>query len=196
MKNPAIDDLTEKIRRLETELEAEVARHRAGLRFGMERGKAIFEEEILRRHRELQRNAVRYILDAHPLTILTAPLIYALIVPVLLLDLWIAIYQAICFPVYGIAKVKRCDYLVFDRRHLPYLNVIEKINCAYCSYAVGIISYAGEVASRTEQYWCPIKHARRMLGAHARSEAFADYGDSQAYTDGLTDFRRSLEKRT
>ena len=93
--------------------------------------------------------------------VLTAPVIYSLIVPIVLVDLWVMAYQAICFPIYKIPKVRRRDYLVFDRHHLAYLNTIEKINCAYCSYCNGAIAFVREVASRTEVYWCPIKHARR-----------------------------------
>ena len=69
--------------------------------------------------------------------IVTAPVIYSLIIPFVLLDLFVTVYQLICFPVYKIEKVKRSDYLIFDRYHLAYLNTIEKINCAYCSYATG-----------------------------------------------------------
>jgi hypothetical protein len=53
---------------------------------------------------------------------------------------------------------------VFDRYHLAYLNVLEKLNCAYAN---GLIAYVREIAGRTEQYWCPIKHARRVIGAHS-----------------------------
>lgn len=193
MNDSHIADLIEKIRRLETEVEAEVTRKRAGLRYGLERGKVIFEEEVARRHRELQKGLGRYLFDAHPLSILSAPVIYSLIVPVVLLDLWASLYQAVCFPVYGIPKVKRGDYLEFDRRYLPYLNLIERLNCAYCSYANGIIAYVREIASRTEQYWCPIKHARRLQGAHDRYRTFADYGDAEGYTTGLEAFRRNLK---
>jgi hypothetical protein len=35
------------------------------------------------------------------------------------------------------------------------------------AYANGVFAYVREVGSRTEQYWCPIKHARRVLGVHA-----------------------------
>ena len=45
-----------------------------------------------------------YILGAHPLVVLTAPVIYSLIFPLLLLDMFVTVYQAICFPGYGIAK--------------------------------------------------------------------------------------------
>lgn len=33
-------------------------------------------------------------------------------------DLLVTFYQWTCFPVYGIAKVMRGDYIVFDRHHL------------------------------------------------------------------------------
>ena len=101
-------------------------------------------------------------------------MIYSLVVPFALLDLFVTIYQRICFPVYGVARVRRGDYLVFDRAYLAYLNPIEKLNCAYCSYANGLVAYVRETASKAEQYWCPIKHARRVVGAHERYISFAD----------------------
>ena len=161
-----------------------IAQRRASLRVGLEKGRAIFEAEILRRHRELKTRLMAYVLNAHPLTVLTAPVIYALIVPLLLLDIFVTVYQAACFPVYGISKVRRSDYLVFDRHHLSYLNMIEKLNCAYCSYANGLIAYVREIAGRTEQHWCPIKHARRVIGAHPRYAMFEDYGDAEGYKNG------------
>jgi hypothetical protein len=103
------------------------------------------------------------------------------IIPLLLLDLFVTVYQTMCFPAYGIGKVRRADYIVFDRRHLEYLNLLEKLNCAYCSYANGLINYVWEVASRTEQHWCPIKHARRVMGTHPGYQKFADFGDAEAY---------------
>jgi hypothetical protein len=179
--NEQMRSLTEQIKALEADLEAEFAKSRAELRFGLEHGKAIFDEEILRRHREIKTSLTQYILKARPLIALTAPVIYALIVPIALLDLFVSIYQAVCFPVYGIQKVRRRDYLVFDRRYLAYLNALEKLNCAYCSYANGVIAFTREVAGRTERYWCPIKHARRVLGAHPHYGEFVDYGDAEAF---------------
>jgi len=192
---PQIVALTEKIRELEAELEAELAQRRAELHVGMKRGRAFFEEEILRRHRQLRTRLSTYILNAHPLVILTAPVIYAMIVPFVLLDLFVTIYQAVCFPVYGIPKVRRADYLVFDRHHLAYLNALEKLNCAYCSYANGLIAYVREIAGRTEQYWCPIKHARRVIGAHPRYATFRDYGDVDGYRKWLAQFQTVNEEK-
>jgi hypothetical protein len=179
--NEPIAMLMERIASLEAELDAEFAKRRAGLRYGLERGRVIFEEEVLRRHRELRTSLLHYIANARPLVVLTAPVIYSLIIPLVLLDLSVMLYQAVCFPAYRISKVPRRDYLVFDRHHLAYLNALEKLNCAYCSYANGLVAFVREVAARTEQYWCPVKHARRVIAAHGYYAGFADYGDAEAY---------------
>jgi hypothetical protein len=177
-------------------LEAELAQRRAELRVGLEKGRAYFEQEVLRRHRELRTRLSRYLLNASPWVVLSAPVIYALFVPLVLLDLCVMLYQAICFPAYGIEKVRRRDYLVFDRHHLAYLNALEKLNCAYCSYANGMIAYVREVAARTEQYWCPIKHARRVIGAHPRYAMFEDYGDAEGYRRRIAQMQEEKSKVT
>lgn len=190
--NSQITVLMKKIEELQGKLEVEFAKRQAELRFGLERGRVVFEEEVLRRHKELRIGLLRYIMQARLLVVLTAPIIYSVIVPLVLLDLFVTIYQAACFPIYGIAKVQRSDHLLFDRRHLAYLNCLEKLNCAYCSYANGLISYVREIAGRTEQYWCPIKHARRVIGAHANYASFVDYGDAETYQQKLDQLREDL----
>ena len=61
------------------------------------------------------------------------------------------------------------------------LNVIEKLNCLYCSYFNGLMGYISEIAARTEQYWCPIRHASRLKSIHSRYQNFVEYGDSGTY---------------
>jgi len=39
-------------------------------------------------------------------------------------------------------------------------------------YENGLAGYFREIAARTEQYWCPIKHARRIKAAHGRYPRF------------------------
>ena len=190
-----IDDLTKKIAELQAEVDAEIAKRNAALRIGLEHGRVAFEEELLRRHRELKTTLSKYLLNANPLAVITAPFIYALIVPLLLLDLFVSVYQAVCFPAYGIPKVRRSDYFAFDRHHLAYLNAIEKLNCAYCSYANCLIAYVREIAARAEQYWCPIKHARRVIGSHSRYAAFEDYGDGEGYHNRAAELRDELAKK-
>ena len=189
-----IDELMARIQGLELELEAELSRQSAELRYGFEHGRVVFEAEILRRHREMQTRLSRYILNAKPAIALTAPVIYSLILPLALLDIFVSIYQAICFPAYGIEKVKRGDYLIFDRGHLAYLNALEKLNCAYCSYANGLIAYVREIAARTEAYWCPIKHARKTVGAHEKYLDFVAFGDAEAYRKRIAELEAAQKK--
>jgi hypothetical protein len=188
-----LDELMERLRGVEAEIEVELAKRREALRFHLENRRIVFEREMLRIHREIKTRASRYLIDANPLMILSAPVIYSLIIPVALVDLWVMAYQAICFPIYKIPKVRRRDYLVFDRHHLAYLNVIEKINCAYCSYANGAIAFVREVAARTEVYWCPIKHARRVLGPHPYYQGFADFGDAEGFRGKLMQMKDGVK---
>jgi hypothetical protein len=180
-----LDELMEKLRSVEAEIEVELAKRREELRFRIENRRIIFEEEVLKVQRAIKVGLARYISNASPLIVLTAPVIYSIIIPIALLDVAVMVYQAICFPIYRIPRVRRTDYLIFDRHHLAYLNVLEKFNCAYCSYANGAIAFIREVAARTEIYWCPIKHARRVLGPHPHYQGFADFGDAEGFREKL-----------
>ena len=183
---PTLEDLLARIKDLENQVDDEYARLRAA-----------FEERrnaLAGRFLELQRRQKvglwRYLRGARLAVLLTAPIIYSGWMAFLLLDLFVSVYQAVCFPIYGIPKVRRADYLVFDRGDLPYLNIIEKFNCFYCSYGNGVVAFAREVAARTEQYWCPIKHARRLHGAHERYPRFFEHGDAEAFRQGLERLRQ------
>jgi hypothetical protein len=150
MSDPApIERFKQALRALESEFDAELAQRRTALRYRIERGRVVFDREVLARHREARVRLREFLAAARPMVILTAPVIYALIVPLALLDLCVSVYQAVCFPVYGIAKVRRRDHIAMDRHHLAYLNALQKLNCAYCSYANGLVSYVREIAGRT-----------------------------------------------
>jgi hypothetical protein len=192
--NPKIDELVARIRSLEEEIEAELHNRRVAWQAEFERGKVHFQQEILEQQRRFKTGLLRYLLATPLSKMLTAPIIYSCIIPLLLLDLFLSVYQYSCFPVYGIARVRRGDYFVFDRAHLAYLNIIEKFHCAYCSYGNGVISYAKEIVSRTEQYFCPIKHAKRIVDAHARYHEFTDFGDAEAFRQELGKLREELAR--
>jgi len=185
--------IVEQIRRLESELEVEFAKYRLQLAYSVKGQVIQFEERVLKRHRELKRGLWKYVLGARPMILITAPVIYSLIIPFALLDVFMSIYQHACFPVYGIAIVPRRKYLILDRSQLAYLNIIERLNCCFCSYVNGLIGYVREIASMTEQYWCPIKHARRVIGAHERYSKFANYGDAEIYHSELRALRTQLQ---
>jgi len=192
--NPKISELLARIQHMELEIEHEMKRRRAELQADFEETRVRFEQEVLEQQRRFKTGVLAYLLTANWLTLLTAPVIYALVVPISLLDLTITVYQHICFRAYGLPRVKRGNYFVFDRAHLAYLNLIEKVNCAYCSYGNGVMAYGREVVARTEQYWCPIKHARKIMAAHPYYTGFVDFGDAQSYKDELENLRTELAK--
>jgi hypothetical protein len=192
--NPIISELLARIQHMESEIELEMKRKRAELQADFDETRVRFEREVLEQQRRFKTGVISYLLTANLLSVLTAPVIYALLFPILLLDLSVTIYQHICFRAYGIPRVKRSDYFVYDRTHLAYLNLIEKINCAYCSYGNGVMAYGREVVARTEQYWCPIKHARKIMAAHPYYTGFVDFGNAQSYKDELEKLRSELAK--
>lgn len=189
-----LDQLIDRLHAVEAEIQAELGRKRAQIAFTLEQHGVRFPLEQLTQQRRLRIGWWSYLRESRWPVALTAPLIYLGVLPFALLDLFITLYQRGCFPIYGIPCVRRADHLVFDRAELPYLNWIERLNCLYCSYANGVAAYARQVAARTEQYWCPIKHARRMLQPHERYLGFFEYGDVAAYRAGLERLRRSLSE--
>lgn len=190
----AAETLLERIRALQDEFETELAKRRAAFRYKMENDRVVWEEGVRRQHRALKVRWLVFLRNTRPMTVITAPVIYSLILPFALLDVFVTIYHAVCFPVYGIPKVRRADHIRIDRQHLAYLNGLQKLNCVYCGYCNGLLSYVREIAGRTEAYWCPIKHAARVDGTHAHYGTFVEYGDGEGFDAGLAKSRNHLKK--
>ena len=189
-------DVLDRIRDLETDLQHEVTAAQQRWHYKIETGRVRFEEAVHRRHKALKMSLAQFLRESSIPALLTAPMIYSLFVPFAVLDAWVSLYQLVCFPIYGIDRVRRSDYIALDRRKLAYLNAIEKANCEYCSYANGLLAYIREIAARSEQYWCPIKHARRIRGPHTHYRLFVDYGDVEGYKHELPVLRKSLKKHS
>jgi hypothetical protein len=191
MKN--IPDLIEQIKNLEKILSLEIQKKEEEFFYKIHGKKVRFEESAKRYHKTLVSGVRTYLLNASLLNILTAPVIWFCLVPSVFLDITVTIYQIVCFPVYKIPKVRRDDYIVIDRYALNYLNAMEKLNCVYCGYVNGLIAYVQEIAARTEQYWCPIKHARKIGSIHSRYNKFFEYGDGNEYRKKIETIRRDFE---
>ena len=176
-----IDNLVQNIRKLEGELDQVIDEHRQQFKYVVKNKRVEFEKAIRQRHLELRTGLSRYLYESGILALVFAPVVYSLFIPLVLLDIFTSVYQFLCFPVYGIRKVKRSDHIALDRHHLAYLNALEKLNCVYCGYANGLLSYVREIAGRSEAHWCPIKHARRVKGPHPHYWSFSDYGDAESY---------------
>jgi len=192
MVNEKVRQLLAQISELEDELQSALHEQQTSLIYRIEGTKVKFERNIRETQRKLKTGLFKWFRESSLRNIATAPVIYALAVPVALLDAALTIYQAICFPLYRVPKVRRSNYVLVDRHHLSYLNSVEKLNCIYCGYAVGVLAYAREIAARTELYWCPIKHAHKVLDPHRRYARYADFGDGENYHASLAQIRSDL----
>lgn len=173
-----INELLEEIKEREEELEKIVKTYEKEFYYKITGTKIKFDKLVEDTHRQLKVGLIQWLRNSSFRNIVSAPFIYPMIIPFVVIDIFISVYQLICFSLYKIPLVSRSEYIVNDRHHLKYLNAIEKINCMYCGYVNGLISYLREIVARTEQYWCPIKHARKILDPHRRYMKFSEFGDS------------------
>lgn len=190
LKMNRMHDIIAEIKKLEKELLLEIEKKEEQFFYTIKGKKVTFEEETRKYHKTLVTKISTYLRNASFLNILTVPIIWFCLLPAVVLDLTVSIFQCICFRIYGIPQVKRKAYIVIDRHNLSYLNPIEKLNCAYCGYFNGLVAYVQEIAGRTEQYWCPIKHARKLSAIHSRYHKFLEYGDCLDYQKRLDALRK------
>lgn len=165
--------------------------------FSFSRWKIIFSKEARERNRQRRRSFLKSLFNARLKDLISMPFIYSMIIPSVILDIFLLIYQQTALRLYWIPLVKRSDYIIFDRRHLDYLNWFQKFNCLYCSYVNWLFSYAVEIAWRTEKYWCPIKSAQRMKWWHYWQKHFADYWDVEWFKEcfnSTDEFYRTQKK--
>ena len=189
--NDRLDKLLAQMRQLEKDIIEESRRKEADFCYKVKERKVQFTQAAREGHRKLRTGFHHYLLHSRFLVVITSPAIWMCAIPIFLCDVVGSAYQAICFPIYGIPKVRRRDYLAFDRHNLDYLNLAEKFNCDYCAYVNGILAYFTEIAARTEQHWCPIKHAQCAKCAHSRYKKFLDFGDAESYRTKVEEIRRS-----
>lgn len=182
----------ERFEDLERDVNQALAEGRRKFRYRLEKGRAVFEQAARKHHAEIKRSLMRSLADSRIRNLIAAPFIYSVFFPILALDIFVIVYQAVCFRLWNIPRVNRSEYVIIDRHRLPYLNAIQKLNCVYCGYANGVIAFVAEVASRTEQYWCPIKHALPARHAHSRYYDFLDYGDGDDLMPRIKALRSSL----
>jgi len=187
MKNRA-DEIIQQIKELENELFEEWKKKQQEFFYEVKNKKIKFKQEVIEDGKSMLISSWKYLSSFSFLVILTIPFIWMMIIPAVIADVFVTIYQAVCFPIYKIPKVKRSDYVIIDRYNLFYLDKVERINCLYCEYFNGVVAYVREIAGRTEQFWCPIKHSRPLKDKHSRYDKFFDFGDYKSY-------RKELEKR-
>lgn len=190
--NSKIASLIHEIEEMKKQLSQEIDEHNKNTTYEIHNGYVKFQQDVLERQRENMKHLLVYFKEVPLIHFLVAPLIYAMVIPAIFLDMILFVYQQVVFRVFKFQFIKRSDYIVYDRHFLQYLNPVEKLNCIYCSYFNGLMHYAAAIASRTEFYFCPIKHAKKIAYAHEHYQKYFVYGDAQNYQERLEMLRQSV----
>lgn len=189
--NDKIREIIDEIEAMKIKLGEEIDKQESHISYEIQNGYVRFEKKVLDRQRENMKNLLSWLREVPLLHFLTAPLIYAMVIPAIIFDVVLFVYQQIAFRVFKFQFIKRSDYLHFDHHYLGYLNPIEKLNCLYCSYFNGLMLYASAIAGRTELYFCPIKHAKKVVSEHKYYKEFLFYGDENDYQEKLKELRNN-----
>ena len=192
--NDKIREIVEEIEAMKLKLAEEIAQQESHIRYEIQNGYVTFEKEVLVKQRENMKNLLSWLMEVPLLHLLTAPLIYAMVIPAIIFDVLLFVYQQIAFRIFKFEFIKRSDYMHFDHHYLGYLNLIEKLNCLYCSYFNGLMLYGSAIAGRTELFFCPIKHAKKVVSQHKFYEEFLSYGDEEEYQKKLKELRKHSQK--
>ena len=190
--NENIRSLLKQISDLEDELRDLLLKQKSEAVYKIKGKRIEFEHAVMEAHQQFKTGLLRWLLNSKLQNVLSAPVIYGFFPMWCMLDISLSLYQGICFRLYRIPRISRSKYIIIDRHRLAYLNIIEKINCMYCGYVGGLLSYGREITSRTEQYWCPIKHARNILDEHDKYVYFSEYGDASQYHANLEIARKDV----
>lgn len=114
--NDQISQILARMAELEDELRTAVHHQESKMCFQIKGKKIEFERSVKAAHRKLKKSFFRWLVTDRPQNLLTGPIIYAMLIPMLMFDACVTFYQWACFPIYRITKVRRSDYIVCDRR--------------------------------------------------------------------------------
>ena len=187
-----IKEIIAEIEAMKVKLGEEISQQESHISYEIQDGYVKFEKDVLDKQKENMKNLIAWFREIPLLHLLSSPLIYGMLIPAILLDLILFIYLQVIFRIYKFKMIKRSDYILFDRQYLGYLNPIEKLNCMYCAYFNGLMQYASAIASRTELYFCPIKHAKKIAYKHEHYDDFLIYGDEEDYQNKLKALRENF----
>lgn len=192
--NDKIRKIVEEIEAMKLKLADEIVQQESHISYEIQNGYVKFEKEVLKKQKENMKNLLSWFSEVPFLHFLGAPVIYGMVIPVVFFDIALFVYQQIVFRIFKFKFIKRSDYILFDHQYLGYLNFFEKVNCLYCSYVNGLMLYASAIAGRTELYFCPIKHAKKVVREHSFYEKFLSYGDEKEYQKKLKELRENSRK--
>lgn len=117
--SPQNQDLLDRIQCVELAIEQEAKTRRDHWQSDFEAHKLRFEKEVLVQQKRFKQGLLVYVLTAEWRHVLCVPFIYPVLVPMLLLDFFVCLYQWVCFPMLKIPKVRRSEYWVSTDRTWP-----------------------------------------------------------------------------
>lgn len=176
-----IKKIQQAINELEIALEQEYTLLAEKYGFSIKEKRIEFLQHFKDKNKAFRVPAWKYAIPSNIRHVLSVPFIYMMIIPTVILDLFLTVYNWTALPLYHIPSVKRADFIVYDRQFLDYLNWIQKLNCLYCTYVNGLFAYAVEIGGRTERYWCPIKAAQKPRARNNWYNDYADYGNPEEW---------------
>jgi hypothetical protein len=192
--NDKINNMIADIETMKAKLGEEIAKQEDHASYEIKNGYVKFEKEIFARQQENMKSLWQWFTETPLLHLLSSPVVYMMVFPAMLLDVMLFIYAKVVSNIFKFSFPPRKEYVVFDRQYLGYLNSMEKLNCMYCSYFNGLMAYASAIASRTEYYFCPIKHAKKVAYKHEYYDAFLGYGEEEKYQERLKKLREKTLK--
>lgn len=191
--NENIKEMIEEIETMKKKLGEEITKQEENVNYEISNGYIKFEKEMFNSQKQNMMHLWDWFREIPLQQLLSAPVVYMMIIPAVVLDIMLFVYHNVVSRVFKIKFRKRSDYVVFDRQYLGYLNVVEKLNCLYCAYFNGVMQYASSIAGRTELYFCPIKHAKKIAYKHEFYHTFLPYGDGNEYQKTLKELRKDTE---
>ena len=192
--NDRINLILDKMTELENDLHGELKQREERFQRRFVSSVEEFKKSAQEAQQRIESEASRLFRASFWRHVASVPFIYGMIVPLAFMDLALSIYQHVCFRLYSVPRVRRSDHFIIDRHYLDQLSAIDKLNCVYCGYGNGVFSYGREIISRTEQYWCPIKHAQKTRAESARYNEFLEYGDTDDYPEKRDAYRDDLQE--
>jgi hypothetical protein len=193
--NSKIEKMMEEIEEMKQKLRTEIDKEEKKIRFEIKNGAVIFERDILSAQKAHMKALRTWFRETPFIQFLSAPIIYGMVIPAVILDIALFLYKIVVGKVFDIKFAERKAYIVFDRQYLGYLNIIEKFNCMYCSYFNGLMHYATAIAGRTELYFCPIRHAKKVAYEHPYYDKFFRYAEGESYQERLKTLREKTKGR-
>jgi len=102
--NEQIRQILSQIIELEDDLLKLIQEQQAEFNYRIEGTKVLFEKNIRKAQRRLKTGIFSFIRQSQPRNVVTAPFIYSIIVPLVILDIWIHLVSGDMFPLIPCAK--------------------------------------------------------------------------------------------